>query len=89
VASANFYHVSCLNTCPSLRLARGCRALVTADVHYFCLDEMTPDARLVQVDQHLHTVVVAHLGYVGRVALQGRNDLPGMIELVEHVIARC
>src|SRR5215468_1649129 len=71
------------------RLVRGCRALVTADVHYFCLDEMTPGARLVQVDQHLHTVVVAHAGYVGRVALQGRNELPGMIELVEHVIARC
>src|SRR5262245_64979476 len=50
---------------------------------------MTPGARLVQVDQHLYTVVVAYAGNVGRVALQGRNEFPGMIELVEHVIARC
>src|SRR5262245_31255226 len=60
-----------------------------ADAYYFCLDEVTPGARLVQVDQHLSTVVVAYAGYVGRVALQGRNELPGMIELVEHVLARC
>ena len=73
----------------AFHLARGRGTLFIADAHYFCLDEMTPGARLVQVDQHLPTVVVAYAGYVGRVALQGRNKLSGMIELVEHVIARC
>src|SRR5215467_6721357 len=71
----------------AIHLARSCRALVTADVHYFCLDEVTPCARFVQVD--LPTVVVAYAGHVGRVAVQARNKLSGMIELVEHVIARC
>src|SRR5215467_7433655 len=73
----------------AFHLARGRGTLFIADAHYFCLDEVTPGARLVQVDQHLPTVVVAYAGYVGRVSLQGRNKLSGMIELVEHVIARC
>ena len=50
---------------------------------------MTPGAHLVQVDQRLATVVAAYAGCVGRVVLQNRYELPGMIELVEHVLARC
>src|SRR5262245_59876554 len=69
-------------------LARGRCTLVPADAHYFCIDEVTPGARLVHVDQHLPTVVVAYTGYDGRLALQGRHELSGMIELVEHVLAR-
>jgi hypothetical protein len=68
--------------------SRRAGTLFTADTHYFCLDELTPSTRLVQIDQHLPTVVVTYAGYVGRVAHQGSNKLAGVIELVEHVIAR-
>ena len=39
------------------------------------------------VNQQLPTVVVAYAGYVGRLALQERNELSAMIELVEPVLA--
>ena len=57
----------------AFHLARGRGTLFIADAHYFCLDKVTPGARLVQVDQHLPTIVVAYAGHVRRVALQGRN----------------
>jgi hypothetical protein len=44
---------------------------------FFSLDELAPGARLVQVNQHLPTVMVAHAGYVGCVALQGRKYCRG------------
>src|SRR5262249_60987460 len=72
-----------------IHLAGGYRSLFAADAYYFCLDQVTPGAHLVQVDQHLATVVAAYAGCVGRVVLQNRYELPGMIELVEHVLARC
>src|SRR5215831_1659360 len=72
-----------------VHLGRGDGGLATADTRHLCLNAATPAAHLVEIDQHLAAVLVAHAGYAGGLPLQRRNELPATIELVEQVGACC